>query len=180
MKSLPLLIPLILIVLSSSGCGEATRDSIVQDESTPQAMQEALTPPVVHREDITSRIARVEANNIKEVRRRLKSVEPKGPTCLSGAHDKPFPDDLELVFKNKDISVFAYPNTYSCEPPVGERILCDVHSDSRYYVRQGELGAIMTLLGEGELKVVFGGPGAIKCHKIKKKKIRSSPIKTTQ
>jgi len=170
MKPSHYLIPIILTVLSASGCGVAAQKEATKEDPTPPVAQKVSTPPAAQSKD----------NPLtRKIKRRLKSVEPKGPTCLSGAHDKPFPDGLELVFENKDISVFAYPNTYSCNAPVGDRILCDVHSDSRYYVRQGKLGASMKLLGEGELKVVFGGPGAIKCHKIKKKR-QPPPLKTTK
>jgi len=100
----------------------------------------------------------------KEVKRRLKAVQPKGPRCITGAYDRPFPEEVIQIFTNSEISVFAYPNTYTCDVPVGDKIICDVDDDSLYFIRKGEMGAKMSLLGQGKLKARFGDPSAVKCR----------------
>lgn len=106
----------------------------------------------------------------KEINRRLKAVQPKRLMCLGGAHDKPFPEGLEQVFANTEVSVFAYPNTYTCDAPIGDKLVCDVDSDSLYFIRKGARGAKMSLLNEGKLKVLFGGPNGYECRKPRKSK----------
>lgn len=146
----------------------AAQKEATKEDPTPPVAQKVSTPPIAQREDITSRVARIEAENIKEVKRRLKAVEPKKPMCLSSPYDKPFPEDLEQVFTNTEISVFAYPDTYTCGTPIGDKIACDVDGDSLYFIRKGELSAKMSLLGEGQLTVIFGGPQFYKCRKQRK------------
>jgi len=94
---------------------------------------------------------------------------------VSSAYDEPFPtfpDNLVKFFDNSEVSVFAYPNTYTCSAPGGERIACVVDSDSLYFMRKGKVGVKMSLRGEGKRIAVFGGPRVYECQRFREADLR--------
>jgi len=102
----------------------------------------------------------------KAIKRRLESVKykPKRPKCLAGSSNQPLPDEVEQIFVDGEVSVFAYPNTYACNAPINDKMICDIDEDSLYFFRHGDTIIKMGMVGSGDLKVRFGGPDGFICR----------------